>query len=163
MVPLLFLDLRTVLGDGRHGRSWGAQGWLSLAPALAPAPCTTSARNQVPGRAKDRSWAGGEGVSLGSGQDLYSPSCSSPHFSPTLAPQAYNTPCKPALLHSQLQSQTIFSIEFIYSFNKHSQNPVCQEVRLSLSQPLEAHRHGSKGLLVTDLGSSEGLGVWVGF
>lgn len=48
------------------------------------------------------------------------------------------------------------------SFNKHSQNPDCQEVRLRLSQPLKAHSQGSKGL-GTDLESREGLGVWVGF
>lgn len=63
--------------------------------------------------------------------------------------------------HPQLQSQTIFSIEFIYSFNKYSQNPICQEARRRLSQPLEAHGQGSKGL-GTDLWSREGLGVLVG-
>ena len=36
-----------------------------------------------------------------------------PPSSPTLVPPAYTTPCKPALLHPQLQSQTIFSIVFI--------------------------------------------------
>lgn len=39
----------------RQALSWGAQGWLSLGPALASAPRTASARNQFPWRAKDHS------------------------------------------------------------------------------------------------------------
>lgn len=128
MVPLLFLDLRTVLGDGRHGWSWGAQGWLSLAPALAPAPCTTSARNQVPGRAKDRSWAGGEGVSLGSGQDLYSPSCSSPPSAPHLLPKPITHPVSQLSYTPNSSHKPSFLLNsFIHSTN----TPRTQSVRRS--------------------------------
>lgn len=71
--------------------------------------------------------------------------------------------CKPALLYPNYNYKLFFSIEFIYSFNKHSQNPICQEAMLRIhSRPPETHGQGSKGL-GTDLGSREGLGVWVGF
>lgn len=93
-------------------------------------------------------------MSLGSGQDLYSSSCASlqPH---TYPPKPIPHPVSQLFYTPNSSHKPSFLLN---SFNKHSQNPVCQEVRLRLSQPLEAHSQGSKGL-GTGLESREGLGV----
>lgn len=152
MVPFLFLAPRTVLGDCRP---W--PGVRMAGSSLGPCPLHGLCREPVPLASQGPQLGRrGEGVLGVWPRPLLSQLClpQTPPLSPKSKPH-------PVSQHPQLQSQTIFSIESIYSFNKHSQNPTCQEARPRLSQPLEAHGQGSKGL-GTDLRSREGLGVLVG-
>lgn len=94
---------------GAAASSWGAQFWLRPARALASDP----ARNQLPPSPREpRTTAGQEGGGvLGFSQGLSSQLflLRTPHLAPKPDPHSV----------SQL---SIFSIEFIYSLNKHSQS-----------------------------------------
>lgn len=81
---------------------------------------------------------------------------------PAVLPHPHTCPTVSQLSYTPTPTTNYFSIEFIYSFNKHSQNPIFQETMLRFHSPQETHGQESKGL-GTDLGSREGLGVWVGF
>lgn len=64
---------------------------------------------------------------------------------PAVLPHPHTCPTVSQLSYTPTPTTNYFSIEFIYSFNKHSQNPICQEAMLRFHSPQENPRTGEQG------------------